>query len=106
MDEQFIVICGTLGSGFTAYGPFDDYNKAMAFGEDSNADWHVMELHAAPQRGEVDITEEGAPILLSMHSSIFRDEDGDYMLFCPNIDKAVKSGRTGEDVLRSIKGSE
>lgn len=106
MDEQFIVTCGTLGSGFTAYGPFDDYNKAMAFGEDSKADWHVMELHAAPQHGEVDITKEGAPILLSMHSSIFRDEEGDYVLFCPNIDKAVKSGRTDEDVLQSIKGSE
>lgn len=106
MADNHIVILGTLGQGFSAYGPFDDYNKALAFGEDSNSDWHVMELHAPSARDEVDITEEGAPILLSMHSSIFRDEDGDYMLFCPNIDKAVKSGRTDEDVLRSIKGSE
>lgn len=45
MDEQFIVICGTLGSGFVAYGPFDDYNVAMAFGEDSKTDWHIMGLY-------------------------------------------------------------
>ncbi len=106
MDEQFIVICGTLGSGFTAYGPFGGYNKAMAFGEDSNADWHVMELHAAPQRGEVDITEEGAPIHISADASIMLDEENEYVLFCPNIHAAMKAGRSESDVLRSIKGLE
>lgn len=106
MADNHIVILGTLGQGFSAYGPFDDYNKALAFGEDSNSDWHVMELHAPSAREEVDNAEEGAPIHISADASIMLDEENEYVLFCPNIHAAMKAGRSESDVLRSIKGLE
>lgn len=106
MADNHIVILGNLGQGFSAHGPFDDYNQALAFGEDSKDDWHVMELHAPPAHEEVDITKEGAPIHISADASIMLDEENEYVLFCPNIHAAMKAGRSESDVLRSIKGLE
>lgn len=106
MADNHIVILGNLGQGFSAHGPFNGYNQAMAFGEDSKDDWHVMELHAPPAQAEVDVTEEGAPVRLASHASIFRDEEGDYVLFCPNVERAMRGGRSEKDVLQSIVGAE
>ncbi len=46
------------------------------------------------------------PIHIFRCATISRDKDGDWVLFCPNINDAINSGRTHADVLNSIVGVE
>ncbi len=46
MADQLVVVLGTLADGVSIHGPFDEYNEALAFAEDSKSDWHIMPLHA------------------------------------------------------------
>ena len=53
MDDplfQYAVMLGNIAQGYTAHGPFEEYNNALAFAEDSKSDWHIVTLHR-PEKG-------------------------------------------------------
>lgn len=42
------------------------------------------------------------PFNVSMVASIIRDEDGDFVLFCPRINELMHNGASEADVLKAL----
>jgi hypothetical protein len=58
---QWVVVVGSVGDGFSHYGPFDDHDAALRFADTMIGNWEVIPLLNPPEGIAAFVAAEEAP---------------------------------------------